>query len=259
MILCLPKIRQMYPLSFHPAKEEITIALSKASLPTKKRILRVCVRLFLEKGYTKTKVADIVQLAGVSNSSFQNIFRAKDGILTDLVQFMFTNQFSTARSTTGAHLPPIYVYAVETATQITLTELNENLREIYLEAYNHEEALSFIQHSTARELYEIFGVYQPELSEEDFFNLDIGSSGIMRGYMAHRCDENMPLKKKIACFLRMTFGAYHVPEAQLEQVLSFMDSLDIQQIAQQVMVHLFESLAMHYDFSLDGILPPAKA
>ena len=110
----------------------ITIALTKASLPAKKRILTVCVRLFLEKGYTKTTVADIVRLADVSNSSFQNIFRAKDGVLTELVHFMFENQFSTARSIAGAQLPPVYVYAVETAIQLTLTELNENLREIYI-------------------------------------------------------------------------------------------------------------------------------
>ena len=67
------------------------IALTSASLPAKKRILTVCVKLFLEQGYKKTTVAEIVHKADVSNSSFQNIFRAKDGVLTELVQFMFSN------------------------------------------------------------------------------------------------------------------------------------------------------------------------
>ena len=57
------------------------MALTNASLPAKRRILAVCVKLFLEQGYKKTTVAQIVQGAGVSNSSFQNIFRAKDGVL----------------------------------------------------------------------------------------------------------------------------------------------------------------------------------
>lgn len=34
-------------------KEVIVIAITSASLPAKKRILAVCVRLFLEKGYKK--------------------------------------------------------------------------------------------------------------------------------------------------------------------------------------------------------------
>ena len=155
------------------------IALTSASLPAKKRILTVCVKLFLEQGYKKTTVAEIVHKADVSNSSFQNIFRAKDGVLTELVQFMFSNQFGTARRLTGVHLPPVYIYAAETAIQMTLTELNEHLREIYIEAYTQAEASDYIFHETAKELYQIFGSYQPELTEDDFYALEIGSAGII--------------------------------------------------------------------------------
>ena len=87
------------------------------SEPTKKRILQVCVKLFLEQGYKKTTMAEIIAKSSVSSSSFQNIFRAKDGVLTELVQFMFENQFSMARSAASTKLPPVYVYAVETAIQ----------------------------------------------------------------------------------------------------------------------------------------------
>ena len=85
-------------------REAILIASTNASRPSKKRILTVCVKLFLEQGYKKTTVAQIVQQASVSNSIFQNIFRAKDGVLTELAQFMFSNQFAMARSTAGADL-----------------------------------------------------------------------------------------------------------------------------------------------------------
>ena len=135
------------------------MALTNASLPAKRRILTVCVKLFLEQGYKKTTVAQIVQGAEVSNSSFQNIFRAKDGVLTELVTFMFSGQFGAARSVVGGKLPPVFVYAAETAIQLTLTELNENLREIYIEAYTQQEASGYIFRETAKELYAIFGPY----------------------------------------------------------------------------------------------------
>ena len=48
----------------------------------KKRILAACARLFLEKGYTNTRVAEVLKAADVSASTFQNIFRTKDGVLT---------------------------------------------------------------------------------------------------------------------------------------------------------------------------------
>ena len=165
-------------------KDVIRISITSASLPAKKRILTVCVRLFLEKGYRRTTLAEIIEKAEVSYSTFQNIFRAKDGVLTELVEFMFSNQFAMARSMTGAQLPPVYTYAVETAIQMTLTELNENLREIYIEAYTQKEALDYIFRETAKELYQIFGPYLPGRTARDFYDMEIGSASIMRGYMA---------------------------------------------------------------------------
>ena len=234
-------------------REAILIASTNASRPSKKRILTVCVKLFLEQGYKKTTVAQIVQQASVSNSIFQNIFRAKDGVLTELAQSMFSNQFAMARSTAGTQLPPIYVYAVETAIQMTLTELNENLREIYIEAYTQKEASDYIFRETAKELYQIFSPYQPELTEQDFYFMEIGSAGIMRGFMAHPCDEALTLEKKLRLFFCMSLRAYRVPEDELEQVIRFVEGLDIRAIAERVMHALFEALAMRFEFSLQGI------
>ena len=235
----------------------IAIALTSLSLPAKKRILTVCVKLFLEKGYKMTTMAEIIEKADVSYSSFQNIFRAKDGVLTELVAFMFENQFAMARSEAGKKLPPVYIYAVETAIQLTLTELNENLREIYIEAYTQKEASAYILRETAKELHEIFSPYLPGRTEQDFYDLDIGSSGIMRGYMAHPCDGELTLEKKLRLFLTMSLRAYNVPEPEAEAAIAFVERLDIRAISERVMHELFEALAMRYEFSLDGLTNPA--
>ena len=231
-------------------REAILIASTNASRPSKKRILTVCVKLFLEQGYKKTTVAQIVQQASVSNSIFQNIFRAKDGVLTELAQFMFSNQFAMARSTAGTQLPPIYVYAVETAIQMTLTELNENLREIYIEAYTQKEASDYIFRETAKELYQIFSPYQPELTEQDFYFMEIGSAGIMRGFMAHPCDEELTLEKKLRTFLTMSLRSYHVPEDEIKKAVDFIGGMDIRAVSERVMHELFKALAMRFEFTL---------
>ena len=234
-------------------KEVVPIAITSASLPAKRRILTVCVKLFLEKGYKRTTVAEIVQKADVSNSTFQNIFRAKDGVLTELVEFMFDNQFGMARRITDADLPPVFVYAVETAIQLTLTELNENLREIYIEAYTQNEASEYIFRQTAKELHAIFGSYHPEMTERDFYIMELGSAGIMRGYMAHPCSEDFPLEEKLDAFFRLSLGGYGVPAEEIERVVQKIRSLDIRAIAQGVMQQLFHALEMRYDFRLGDL------
>lgn len=231
-------------------KDVIRISITSASLPAKKRILTVCVRLFLEKGYRRTTLAEIIEKAEVSYSTFQNIFRAKDGVLTELVEFMFSNQFAMARSTAGTQLPPIYVYAVDTAIQMTLTELNENLREIYIEAYTQKEASDYIFRETAKELYQIFSPYQPELTEQDFYFMEIGSAGIMRGFMAHPCDEALTLEKKLRTFLTMSLRSYHVPEDEIKKAVDFIGGMDIRAVSERVMHELFKALAMRFEFTL---------
>ena len=231
-------------------ENNLIMAITKASLPAKKRILAVCIRLFLEQGYKKTTVSEIVKKAEVSNSSFQNIFRAKDGVLTELVEFMFGSQFDAARAVTEAKLPPAYIYAVETAIQLTLTELNENLREIYIEAYTHREASMYIFRETAKELYEIFGPYQPELTEQDFYSLEIGTAGIMYSYMAYPCDEQITLEKKIESFLLISLSAYKVQEQEQREIIGFIRGLDIRKISEEIMHKLFEAVAMHFEFTL---------
>ena len=105
------------------------------SADAKRRILTASAKLFLEKGYTNTKLEEIFKAADVSASSFQNIFRSKDGVLTEFVGIMFGGQFGMARELTAGAPSPAHVYAVETALQLVLTEMNENLRDLYVEAY----------------------------------------------------------------------------------------------------------------------------
>lgn len=203
-------------------------------------------------------MAQIYELAGVSASSFQNIFGTKAGVLLEFVKTLFDSQFAIADGTVGPEdrkLPPVYAYAAETAIQIAITDLNENIRECYLEAYESLESLEFIQHATAKKLLEAFGPYQPGLSEEDFYLLDFGSAGIMRGYMANPATARFTTERKARAFVSQVLGSYRVPEPEAQQILAFVAGLDLKAIALQVLDQLFRQLALRYDFPLKGIQP----
>lgn len=224
--------------------------MRKDGIKTKKKILSVCVRLFLEQGYKETSITQIVDEAGVARGSFQNLFPTKDAVLMELVGSMFSGQFGVARSISGDKLPPVYCYAVETAIQLTLSELNENLREIYIEAYSLPTIAEYIYMHTSAELKKIFGENFPEYTESDFYEMDIGTAGLMRNYMAQKCDDKFPLNHKISRFLTAALRVYRVPENETAKVLAFIESLDIQTIAVGVMHQLFEILEMKFDFKL---------
>lgn len=230
--------------------------LRRDSSETKRKILTVCVRLFLEQGYKNTSVSQIVDEAGVARGSYLNLFPTKDKILLDLTETMFGGQFDMARSIADTKLPPVYAYALETAIQLTLTELNENLREIYIEAYSLPDTSEYIYLHTTAELKQIFSANFPDYSDSDFYEMEIGTAGLMRNYMARKCDIHFPLERKLSRFLTAAMRVYRVPEDELEQAVRFVERLDIRSIAERVMYTLFQTLAMHYDFSLQEIEAP---
>jgi len=213
----------------------------------KRRILTTCVKLFLEKGYTETKVAEILKGADVSASSFQNVFHTKDGVLAELVEMMFSGQFGAVRQLIPDAPSPEYIYAVETAVQLALTEMNENLRDIYVEAYTYPATAELIHRSTAKELQAAFASRLPDFSEGDFYEIELGTAGIMRGFMVRRCDQYFTLEKKINRFLDMSLSIFRIPLEEREQIITYVTQVNVCEAAEQVMQALFTSLSMQFE------------
>ena len=217
---------------------------------SRQRILSACVQLFIEQGYHNTTPKQILSAADVASGTFYYIFKAKSGVLVDLTDFIFDRQFENARRILGEEADPILLYTVETAIQLTLVELNENLREIYVEAYSQPEVLTLLHERIAAELKRIFSAYLPDCSESDFYELEIGTSGIMRGFMARQCDMYFTLDKKLSRFLRMTFDVFSVPEKVQQKALEYLAGLDIRKIAGDVTQRMFAALEEKFSFTL---------
>lgn len=216
----------------------------------KKKILSVCVRLFIEQGYYSTTINQVVNELGISQSTFQHIFHTKDTVLYELVQFMFHGQFKAARNYTSDNLSPMYVYAVETSIQLALTESNENIRQIYVEAYGHNDSLEYIHQQLALELHKTFGSNFPGYTIKDFYALDIGTSSILRAYMVQHCNIHFDFRQKIEQFLSLTLRPYRVPEQEIYKVVEYVQSLDIIEMADTVLQNLFNELELEFDFTL---------
>ena len=226
------------------------MAITAASLAAKQRILSACVRLFLEKGYKRTTVAEILKAANVSASTFQNIFHTKDGVFIELVRFMFDNQFNIALKYTEQNFPPVFIYALETSIQLTLTELNENVREMYLEAYRQPQSAEYIYRHMAIRLYQTFHSYLPACTERDFYELEIASAGIMRGFMAKPCDVYFTMNDKLRRFLGCCFTLYHVPQSLQEQVIESVLEMDLHTTA----VNLVNSVVAQAEAGFEAIM-----
>ena len=210
-------------------------------LATRPKVLRAAVALFLEKGYAKTTTGEIAKAAGIGQSSFFHVFPSKEALLLELVRRMFSGQFDLAGEHSGTD-DPVQLYAIETALQLHITELSEPLRELYVMAYSLPTTADYLYHSMAKRLHIIFGGYLPNAQPKDFYEMEIASAGMMRGFMSVPCDLYFTIEAKIARFLDCALRIYNVPEerraAATDAVLAFdlhtMAADIIQKTARQV-------------------------
>ena len=199
-------------------------------LVTQQKILRGAVALFLEKGYTKTTTGEIAKAAGIGQSSFFHVFPNKEALLLELVKRMFSGQFALAGQHSGEQ-DPVLLYAVETALQLHIAELTEPLRELYVMAYSLPTTADYLYRSTAKRLQAIFGAYLPEAQPKDFYEMEIVSAGIMRGFMSVPCDIYFTMEAKISRFLDCSLKLYDVPKVRREAITAAVLQMDLNTMA----------------------------
>ena len=199
-------------------------------LITQQKVLRAAVALFLEKGYTKTTTGEIARAAGIGQSSFFHVFPSKEALLLELVQRMFAGQFDLAGQHSGAE-DPVFLYAVETALQLHIAELTEPLRELYVMGYTLPSTSAFIYRSTAARLQKIFGEYLPDAQPKDFYEMEIASGSIMRGFMSVPCDVYFTMEAKISRFLDCSLKLYDVPKEKRAAITAAVLQMDLHTMA----------------------------
>lgn len=222
-------------------KETMPKGLQEKGKLRKKRLIAAAIPIFLQKGYEKTTTAAIAQAAGMSSSSFFAAFDSKEALLLELVQMLYSDQFASSELLLGSKMEPILLYAVETSVQLAITELSEPLRELYIAAYSLPTTTQYINENTAEKLMGIFSDYNPGFSLHDYYEMDIASSGIMRGFMCKQCDTYFTLEDKLRRFLSCSLTLYRVPAERIQQIIEQVLTMNVTDIAGQIIYRVIEN------------------
>lgn len=207
--------------------------LQPKGIARRNKMLLAAIQLFLDQGYEKTTTAQIARAAEMSPTSFFAAFENKEALLLTLTQIMFENQFAKARAF-AKDMEPLMVYCLETSLQIYITELSEPLREIYVMAYTLPSTTEYILKSTAVQIKAIFSPFMPEAEDKDFYEMDIASGSIMRGFMARKCDMYFTVQKKIERFLECCLKLYDVPKEKRASLIEAVLAFDLHSVAKRL-------------------------
>lgn len=216
---------------------------AQQTMQIKQQVLSAAAHLFLTKGYSATTVKEIAKMAEISTSTLMYVCKSKEDILALLVQYVLEGQFArTNRLLEGVTEDKILFYAAETTLQLHIVESSETLRELYNMAYSLPKTTEMIQHILTHKLEGVFGDHLPDLETKDFFELEVASGGIMRGFMTIPCDMYFTMQRKVERFLETTFLVYRVPDEKIQEAIDFVGQFDFESIAKSVVEELINKL-----------------
>lgn len=208
---------------------------------TRSKMMRAAVTLFLESGYQKTTIAQISNLAEMTTSAFFRAFPDKETILFSLTSYVFDYQFEQVELLLGEEGDPLLLYGVEIALQLYITEQSEALRDVYVMAHSLSTTSELIYKKMTNWLMHIFAKTMPAATGVDFYELEIASGSILRGYMAKPCDLYFTMERKLRRCLSITFKLYDVPLEIRESIISQVLAMDLYQFAENLIKEVVQN------------------
>ena len=218
--------------------------LNREKGKTRTLVLHSATKLFIEKGYTNTRIKDIADDSGVGYNEIFRMFVDKDNLLSHLVNLVIEHQFEKSIEYLKEQSEDkLLLYIFECVLQLYICEINDNIREMYAVSYSMPSTSHKIYDYITEKLENVFHKYLPEYETKDFYELEIASAGIMRGYIINPCNMYFTIERKIAKFLETSLKIYEVPHEKINEAISFVNQFDMKSLAKEVLDTLFEYIS----------------
>lgn len=205
-----------------------------SGLLTQQKMLRAAVTQFLKNGYEGATTAEIARDAGMTPSSFFRAYPSKEALLLEFVKWIFVGQYDLAQRISGSD-DPMVVCAVEGGLELHTAEMSEQLRELYVTAYSLPSTSLYIYRVMSERLFKVFSAFQPDAVAKDFYEMEIASGSMIRGFMAVPCDMYFTIEAKITRFLDCALKLYSVGPEERDRIISTTLAMDLRGTAENIL------------------------
>lgn len=196
-------------------------------------IMHKAAKIFITEGYEKATVRRIAAITNVNLGSVMYAYPTKELVMCDLVSYVLEGQFSFAEKlVSGKTDDKLLFYATETVLQLYMAESSEHVRGMYNVAYSLPKSSEIIYRTITEKLKVIFKDTLPDWQEQDFYEREIASAGVIRNYMSVPCNETFTMERKVDSFLKSTFALYDVPAEKVKEAKEFIKQFDFKSLAQ---------------------------
>ena len=212
---------------------------------TRTLVLHSATKLFIENGYTNTRIKDIANDSGVGYNEIFRMFTDKDNLLSQLVELVIEHQFEMSKKyLENVSDDKLLLYIFESVLQLHICELNENIREMYAVSYSMPSTSHKIYAYITEKIESVFKEYLPEYETKDFYELEIATAGIMRGFIINPSNMYFTIDRKVNRFIKTILKIYEVPKDKIDEVIKTIEQFKMKDYAKEVISTLYEYISI---------------
>ena len=201
---------------------------------TKKEIIQIATRLFLEKGFSDTSVKLISDTLGISTGNLTFHYPTKEHLLSVLVKMLCDFQWRCMETALEEGSSPLMALCLELAAMTAMCEENEIARDFYLSAYKHTMTLNTIRLNDRKKNQKLFAAYCQDWDETQFSEAETLVSGIEYATLMNTpCSPALPIR--IAGALKTIMKMYGVPDVQCDECIERVLQMDYRSIGHRVL------------------------
>lgn len=218
--------------------------LNREKGKTRTLVLHSATKLFIEKGYTNTRIKDIAEDSGVGYNEIFRMFVDKDNLLSHLVNLVIEHQFEkSVEYLKEQSEDKLLLYIFECVLQLYICEINDNIREMYAVSYSMPSTSHKIYDYITEKLENVFHKYLPEYETKDFYELEIAAAGIMRGFIINPCNMYFTIDRKVNRFIKTLLKIFEVPKEEVEDVIKKIEKFNMKEYSKEVVDTLYEYIS----------------
>lgn len=233
------------------------MAARKKVNTTKKEIIQVAMRMFLENGFSNTSVKAISDELEISTGNLTFHYPTKEHLLAVLVRLLCDFQWDTMEHVKGEGASSLLALSLELPMMAAMCDENAVTKDFYMSAYTLPMTLNIIRVSDMAKAKSVFAEFCPGWTNEHFAEAEVLASGIE--YATLMTTELSPaLEVRVAGALNTILGIYWVPEAQRREVISQVVEKDYRGIGRRLLAEFHDYVCSLSEEKLERLLLQKK-
>lgn len=200
---------------------------------TKREIIQVANKMFLENGYLETSIKSIGEELGISAGHIMFYFPTKEHMLKVLIERLCEYQWKVLRESVENGDSSLMAICLELAVHKIICDENEAMRKLYIAAYTNPLPLEYIRHNDTERSKLLFREYCKDWDDAKFREVEILVSGIE--YALFSAEPGViTWNNGIVGAIKSVLVIYNVPPKTQQMLLEQIGQIDCRNISRRI-------------------------